>query len=225
MTLQQLIDAFRVQANDKVEPYFWSDQEVADYLNSAQKEAAIRARLIYEVADVDVCSIDVFKDQSIYNLNPLLYELSHISFKSDSDKQGSRISIMSPEDMSGLCGDDWRERTGEPRFAVQADKWLRLAPTPDSDGLLLIEGYRVPKPMDLVDADTAAPEISELHHEHLVNWALHKAFSIPDAEGFDPQRAQDAERDFTEYFGIRPDSDLRRITREDVPHTVEAFWV
>ena len=77
----------------------------------------------------------------------------------------------------------------------------------------------------VVDADTAAPEISELHHEHLVNWALHKAFSIPDAEGFDPQRAQDAERDFTEYFGIRPDSDLRRITREDVPHTVEAFWV
>lgn len=224
MTLGELIAAFRVQANDKVEPYFWSDEEVTSYLNHAQKEAAIRARLIYEVADVDVCSIDVIKDQSIYNLNPLLYELSHVSFKADGEKQGNRISIMSPEDMSGLCGGDWRERTGKPRFAVQADKWLRLAPTPDTDGLLLIEGYRVPKPMDLVDADTVAPEISELHHEHLINWALHKAFSIPDAELFDSDRAVKSEREFTAYFGIRPDSDLRRITREDVQHHVESFW-
>lgn len=225
MTLQGLIAAFRVQANDKVEPYFWSDEEVASYLNHAQKEAAIRARLIYEVLDKDICSIDVIKGQPIYSLNPMLYELSHVSFKANSDNQGSRISIMSPEDMDGLCGTDWRERSGSPRFAVQADKWLRLAPIPDADGLLFIEGYRTPKQMNLVDADTVSPEISELHHEHLINWALHKAFSIPDAEGFDPARSDQAERDFTEYFGIRPDSDLRRITREDVPHHVKGFWV
>ena len=40
MTLGELIAAFRVQANDKVEPYFWSDEEVTSYLNHAQKEAA-----------------------------------------------------------------------------------------------------------------------------------------------------------------------------------------
>lgn len=224
MTLQGLIAAFRVQANDKVEPYFWSDEEVTGYLNSAQKEAAIRARLIYEVVDADVCSISVIKDQPIYNLNPLIYELSHVAFKASGDTQIHKVSIISPEDMDKRCGNDWRERTGDPRFAVQADKWLRLAPMPDYDGLLLIEGYRAPKLMDLADADTAAPEISELHHEHLVNWALHKAFSIPDAELFDSEKANKAERDFTAYFGIRPDSDLRRITRADVQHHVESFW-
>lgn len=225
MTLGELIARFRSASNDKVEPYFWSDEEVTSYLNSAQLEAAIRGRLIFEVADPDVCSIDVLKGQPIYNLNPLLYEIAHASFKANSEQQGCRIAIKSPEDMDGLCGADWRERSGSPRFAVQADKWLRLVPTPDADGLLLIEGYRAPKPMLLIDADTVGPEISELHHEHLVNWALHKAFSIPDAESFDPQRSGQAERDFTEYFGIRPDSDLRRITREDVAHTVKPFFV
>ncbi|RPP87255.1 hypothetical protein IPC1125_34030, partial [Pseudomonas aeruginosa] len=59
---------------------------------------------------------------------------------------------------------------------------------------------------------------------HLVQWALHRGFSIPDMESFDPNRAALAEAAFTAYFGERPDSDLRRITREDVPHHVEAFW-
>lgn len=57
----------------------------------------------------------------------------------------------------------------------------------------------------------------QTHHPHLVEWALHKAFSVPDAEFFDPNRAQIAEAKFIDYFGERPDSDLRRITREDVP--------
>ena len=56
------------------------------------------------------------------------------------------------------------------------------------------------------------------HHEHLIDWALHRAFSVPDAEAFDPQRAALAEQAFTEYFGPLPDSDLRRITRHDVVH-------
>ena len=34
-----------------------------------------------------------------------------------------------------------------------------------------------------------------------------------------------AEERFTRYFGEQTDSDLRRITREDTPHTVKAFWI
>ena len=56
------------------------------------------------------------------------------------------------------------------------------------------------------------------HHEHLIDWALHKAFSVVDSETFDSQRAELAEAAFTRYFGPLPDSDLRRTTRMDVPH-------
>ena len=36
-------------------------------------------------------------------------------------------------------------------------------------------------------------------------------------------RAASAEAAFTRYFGLLPDSDLRRRTREDVPHFNTAF--
>ena len=39
-----------------------------------------------------------------------------------------------------------------------------------------------------------------------------------DAETFDAQRSERAENEFTRYFGTLPDSDLRRVTRIDVPH-------
>ncbi|WP_442757332.1 phage adaptor protein, partial [Pseudomonas aeruginosa] len=48
MTLADLIRRVRTDANDMVEPYFWSDQDVADWLNDAVREAAVRGRLIHE---------------------------------------------------------------------------------------------------------------------------------------------------------------------------------
>ena len=67
------------------------------------------------------------------------------------------------------------------------------------------------------------PEIHQAHHEHLIQWALHRAFSVPDSELFDPDRARLAEEEFTAYFGPLPDSDMRRKTREDVQHYVRGY--
>ena len=90
-------------------------------------------------------------------------------------------------------------------------------------GTLHIEGYRVP--LKALENDTDKPEIHEAHHRHLVHWALHRAFSKPDSETIDPQRAATAEAAFTRYFGPGPDADLRRSTRHDEVQTNKAFWV
>ncbi|MNY65812.1 hypothetical protein D3C86_2031420 [compost metagenome] len=99
---------------------------------------------------------------------------------------------------------------------MQDDLSLRLAMKPESSGTLLLEGYRLP--LELMEDDTDEPELHHAHHRHLVNWALHRAFGVPDADMFDPTRAANAERAFTAYFGPSPDSDLRRITRHDQEH-------
>ena len=114
--------------------------------------------------------------------------------------------------------DDWYHMDGGTRYLVQNDTTLRIVPTPAEDGTLTIEAYRLPLKKLSADNDAASPEIHTAHHEHLLLWALHKAFSVPDAELIDPARAQKAEEGFTAYFGPMPDSDLRRITREDVAH-------
>ncbi|ENU86131.1 hypothetical protein [Acinetobacter sp. CIP 102129] len=223
MVLSELLRRFRVDANDKVEPYFNEDIDVIAWLNDAVNEACIRSRLLHESQSPDVCKIAVTASSSQYQLHPSLYELTQVWFEPDNGFRGSSLSLVSPEYLDQRYGpENWRRLNGMPQFAIQDDTTIRLVPTPDVSGELQLEGYRVPfSPMQ---NDTDIPEINQIHHVHLINWALYRAFSVPDSEFFDPNRAAIAEQAFTDYFGPRPDSDLRRMTREDVPHVVQPFF-
>lgn len=234
MTLAELIQRFRVAAFDKVEPYFFSDEEVTMWLNDAEREACIRGRLIRDFSTAGVAELDMVADQAYYPLHEAFYEIEYLGFEyipaiAASPYSENELTLVSQEEMSRI-NPHWRndERMRQHygntlRYAVQDDKGIRLVPMPRFNGKLYVEGYRVPiKPMAGMDD---APEINAIHHEYLVYWALHRAFSVPDTETFDPNRAASAEQEFTRYFGLRPDSDLRRTTREDVPHQVEPWWV
>ena len=96
------------------------------------------------------------------------------------------------------------------------DTSIRVVGVITTGDKLVIECYRTP--LKVLANDVDKPEIHEAHHEHLIQWALHKAFSVVDAEIFDLQRSEQAEANFTSYFGLLPDSDLRRSTRVDVVH-------
>lgn len=222
MTLADLIKRFRTDANDKAVPYFWSDDEVTAWLNDAMQEAVIRGRLIYECADASVCRINVTPAKTVYPLHASLYEIVGIRYQADDAARSCPIKLVSVEWLD-MNVHGWRSCEHAPQYAVQEDRTLRLVPAPISTGIITLEGYRLPK-VELEDPDDT-PEINKVHHRHLVQWALHQGFSIPDTEVFDPERAARAEDAFTRYFGQRPDSDLRRTTREDSVQHVEAFWV
>lgn len=221
MQLSDLISRFRTLANDKVEPYFIDDASVTDWLNDAVSEACIRGRLLHESQNDDVCRIDVIAGTTNYALHDSLYELSRVWFEPNNGTCGTVLALMSPESLDRTYYENWKTMSGFPQFIVQDDTGVRLVPTPDVGGELQLEGYRVP--LSPMENDTDVPEINSIHHVHLIQWVLYQAFKVPDAEFFDPNRSALAEQEFTEYFGIRPDSDLRRITREDVPHVVQPF--
>lgn len=219
MKLSGLISAFRLAANDGVSPYFWADADVTQWLNQAVTEAAIRRRMLYESENPAICEISVTAGVASYETHSALFELDYLAFL----PPGGRISpvrLVSGEALDRI-DPEWRQRVGVPTHAIQSDKGLRLVPRPDADGVLHVEGYRIPLE-EMSDPDDA-PEINEVHHIHLIDWALHKAFSLPDTETFDPTRAASAEAGFTAYFGPRPDADLRRDAREDAPHCVQGF--
>ena len=223
MNLSELIRKFRVAAFDNEQPYLFSDSDITDWLNDAVKEAAIRGRLIHESVNPDVCLIPVLPNISVYPMNEALYEIDHIRFVSvPASRRDACLYQISQEGMDDIW-DDWRTRTGSPEYVIQGDTSLRLVPTPTSVGMVVLEGYRTPIEPMIIDTDR--PEINIIHHEFLIHWALHKGFSVPDAETFDREKSELQEQKFTDYFGERPDSDLRRITREDTPHTVKPFWV
>lgn len=218
MTLSDLIRRFRVLANDKVEPYFWADQDVADWLNDAEAQAAIRGRLLRDDSTSYVCRIDLYPTQHTYPLSPKLIEIINLRITNPAYVDHRRrhfMQLVSREWLDAVCP-LWRDLDEPSSWAIQNDTSIRIVGKIEPLDMLEIECYRLPLfPMEMpIDA----PEIHEAHHEHLIQWALHKAFSIPDTESFDPQRSDRALQAFTAYFGLLPDSDLRRITREDVVH-------
>ncbi|QEL64778.1 hypothetical protein OTERR_13020 [Oryzomicrobium terrae] len=222
MTLAELIARYRLEAKDQVAPFFVSDDEVRGFLNEAQREACIRARLIHENSNTSVCNISVSVGKGTYKHHPALYEITHSGFKLAGEPVRRPVSLVSSEWLDANVR-DWRDASGTPIYAIQKDRALRLVPTPSAPGTLLLEGFRTQ--LDDLEAKDDEPEINAIHHLHLVQWVLFRAFSIPDADIFDGKRAAVAESAFTDYFGLRPDADLRRSTREDVPQHVQGFWV
>lgn len=222
MTLFDLISRYRSASGDKVAPYFWSDEEVTQWLNDAEAEAAIRGRLLHESSDPAVCSISTTAGQAQYPLHESLYEISSIAWGKDGQAHLQPLILTSTEVLDRELS-NWRHLTGSPKYAVQGDKTIRLVPSPDAHGKIELEGYRLPLlPMEDVGD---APEINQAHHRHLVCWAIHVGFSIPDAELFDQRRADIARAEFEAYFGLQVDSDMRRKTRHDTPHHVEPFFI
>ena len=218
MTLQELIRRFRVLAKDQIEPYFWEDEDVTDWLNDAEQEAAIRGRLIREYGNPAVCIIAVVAGTASYPLHESVFEITRVS-----DADGCGLPIRTPEWLDrNMMG--WREDTGCPKAVIQDDTFIRVVPVPDQDTAVTIECYRLPL-VAMADPENDSPEIHGAHHVHLIDWALHKAFSIPDTEAFDPSRSAQALERFEQYFGLRPDSDLRRSTRNDDPHHIVPFLV
>lgn len=220
MNLEQLIASFRVDADDLEEPHLFKDEWIAAWLSEAQAEAAIRGRLILEDANPAVCQIAVTAGQASYELHRSIYEIADLRFVPAGGSQSTPLALVTREWLDDKRP-GWRDCAGTPQFAIQTDRRIRLVGVPDADGVLHLEAYRVP--LKALENDVDKPELNESHHRHLVQWALHRAFSRPDSEVVDPQRAEMALGQFTRYFGLPPDSDLRRSTRHDLQQT-NVLW-
>lgn len=222
MTLAELIARYRTVTNDHVVPGYLTDEQATDFFNEALQQACIRARLLHENEDPDICTIAVVSGTARYALHATLFELDYVGFRADGDSRTYPVRLVSQEWLDTHVA-DWREREDDPRYAIQDDTGLRLIPRPNKPGVLKLEGYRLPKtPLSVADM-SGVPEINAAHHLKLVDWVEFKAFSIPDSEFIDPSRSAAAEARFIRYFGMPPDADLARMTREDFPHAVEGF--
>lgn len=212
MNLQQLIERFRIEADDRAAPYLWLDEWLAPWFSEAQDEAAVRARLLMDDYTTALTEVSVTAGVASYPLHPKLYEIAAIDFVPD-------VGYVQPVYLTSREKLDrdragWRDDPqGTPTSAIQTDTRLRLVPVPSVSGTLRLEGYRLP--LKALVNDNDKPEIHEAHHLQLVHWALYRAFSKPDADAHDPQRSKEALGRFEAYFGPRPDADLRRSTRHD----------
>lgn len=209
MNLGELRDKFRADTGDTTVPYFWSDDTVARYLNEAETEAAIRAKLIHDSEDLDVVA-----GESAIELPESLFDIQYAELRA-SDGNTYVITGATRRDLD-TAKPGWRTTTARPEYYVHDDKRLILSALPDANYTLYIEFYRTPtEPME---EDEDEPEIHSIHHDGLLDWAFKLAYSVPDADTFNPGKAKDAEEAFERMFGRRPDADIRRRQNANRPH-------
>lgn len=215
MTLEDLLRRFRVAARDTAAPYLFADENITDWLNDAQEQACIRGRLLRDDSTLAVTRIPLTVGTHTYDLHETVYELINLRLIKASGDRPDTLVVKSREWLdSNMC--DWRESERPACYVIQDDTSIRVVGTFAAGDRIDIECYRLP--LEPLANDTDEPEIHRAHHVHLIDWALHRGFSIPDTETKDDDRASDHEGKFTAYFGPMPDADMRRITRHDVEH-------
>lgn len=203
MNLSDLIDAFRFRISDEVAPYFVSDEMAAKFLSEAEREAAVRARLLHGESRSEVLALA----ESVA-LQPKVFEVISVRFgRSDARLRDVCLTGLDTVDDHGLR---LRKHPGVPRYAVHSPttRVIALFPAASQPGVAYVEWYRLPF-YDMEEGDDE-PEIAEQHHAGLVEWAAYRAYSSKDTELYDEARAQDALAKFTELYGERPTARVMR---------------
>ena len=213
MDLSALKSSFRNQSGDHGVPALWDDPTVTAFLNEGEREAAERARLLYDLTTPAVCRVELLPDTRHYPLHHTIFDV--------------RMAALTPAGgrQRLLCraGDDpmqralMRERAGWADFfatevmtgngATGLHLTIDRAPT-EAGGFLMLSAYRHPL-VDMED-DTDEPEIPERYHPGLVHWALHRAYQTRDMEGSAAQRSAFHEAEFVKLFGDRQDANVMR---------------
>ena len=218
----ELIAQFRSDTFDLQTPYLSSDADITAWLNEAEQEACIRARLIHDDSTPAVCSIAVTARTASYPLHASVIEVTRATFTPTGSSTTFVLYLTDRVELD-RCYSDWRTREEEPRQAIIDDTKIRLGCLPNTDGTLALECYRLPLE-NIEDSATESPEIARIHHRHLIQWALHRCYSRPDAEVFDAGKSATALAEFTRVFGLRPDADYRRFTQANRPNCNKAVW-
>ena len=219
MTGLALIRRFRELSQDEVEPYLWEDCFVLDMLNEAEREAADRAKLLYD--DSLAVAVTVKAGKARYAIDPHIIDIERAALTADGDRRPLLLKLFDRMELDWKTPPRSKHEAGLPwgrPFGLVFDgkHEVEIVPGPRRDGRLLLGVHRLPWADFDMDAE---PEIPCIHHASLVDWALFRAFSIPDADEANEQLATFYLDRFEKYFGRRIDARKRRLQRANKPHT------
>jgi hypothetical protein len=220
MKLLELQDEFYRQADDRGVPPLFHEDNVTAWLNEGVEEAAIRGRLLFERTDETLCEYDIQESETDITIDDRMVDITK-AILVDASGEECDLPILDREELERLYP-NWRTTTDRPGAIVYHDTLLQLNCLPDTNYTLRIEGYRLP--LKVMKGENDKPEIHALHHRRLVDWALFRAFQIPDTETYNPNKAAEAERRFEIHFGPRPNVNARKRQNSNRPHRVKAHW-
>lgn len=205
MTLDDLeLILRRERLDDTVVPYRHSAEAVMSALNDAQRQAAIRKRLVLDRTTEDVCTYAVAVDGDTVTLHPRVLAVRSARWSETSPAAPLTLTTLKVMDKDCPA---WTEADSATPTAVIVDAEtgkLVLYPPTDTAGTLTLSVWRSPLESEEMEDGEDEPIIDETFHRDLIDWAEHLLFLGKDGEEGDTQRSNAAEQRFTAKFGRMP---------------------
>lgn len=160
----------------------WTNEELAFFLTQAEREVARRAKLLKDTSGrYDFTTV---ANQMEYPLDPKIMRVLHVQYDDTPLCQAEIEPIYRTK--------GWKTRAGRPGYFIpdHSSRSLSLWPIPDSTYSIELIVYRYPlQDLNWDLADTQSPEIHEVHHLPMINFAAYLAYMKDEANALDPTRA------------------------------------
>ncbi len=218
MTLEQLVAECRSRLDDEAAPYLWSESDLVRYINEAENEACIRARLIYDESSAEFSNAALLADQPTVVLDARILAVDRVRLTST----GRTLERVTRNRLDDQYGGRWENAQGVPRRFFEELGYLRVFPSPTISDELRLSLWRLPS--EAMEADEDEPEIAPRFHLQMIDWAIRLAYLKRDADAFDQAKADRHEASFEKSFGPRPDANVQRKRRIKKVPIVRPRW-
>lgn len=199
----ELIEAWRTDVLDDVEPFLWSRAEALRYAEAAYRRFVRLTGGIHDFTS-PLTRVDIVAGQELADVSPLILRFDKALRESD----GREITIANWTDQALMRRDDYgissflyNDRApGEVRYMVigsQVGKVKWVSP-PAADDVALLQVYRLPLERIVDEAHTLS-EVDEDHHIHLLDWMKHLAYLKRDTETYNKRASDEHAASFVQY--------------------------
>ena len=182
--------------DDEATPHLWGSGKLRRFLSRAQEEACMRQRILVDNSTAAICEVPLVDGQAEYVLDPRIVLVENIRIGEVTLTKRSRAELDRKDPY-------WRDRVdGDIDTYYQNDLTVRVIPTPraaDDGETMYLRVWRMP--LVSFTADTDVPEIPSQYHRDLMWFAIGTAFSLPDEDTQDTNRADFYFKKFDSVFG------------------------
>lgn len=206
MDAQEVVQLFRSQVHDEATPHLWSDTEVYEYLDQAQKWLVRRLRGLPDASTPEVTRIENIAPGTVFvELDPRILRIRGVY-----DKDNRELDVLNTENLGSYTrGDDYgqptrltlSEKPGKLRAVVSGmeQNKLRLVSPPQEEQQIRLLVNRLPLERIVEDDPPMKLEVDEQHHFFLIDGMKALAYRKEDAETFDRGRVEEFTATFEDY--------------------------
>lgn len=177
-TVGDLIQAFREEASDLVEPYLWPDAFMLRTANEALVAFAEQTKSIYDDSSA-AAVIEYTAGQQEFALHPAVIDVV------EAYAGGRQLKVVAP----GVVRRSELPTGGLPELLVlgsSADQ-MKLYPAPQEAGTLELLVIR--RPLAEVASAAAIPDVPSSDRPHLLLYMKGKAYGVQDVDSYDPAKS------------------------------------